>query len=56
MAVAVGVSDNCQVTGDMQHVKQTSVAGAVLQTPLSLINLLSWSSFPPNLQNILTPK
>ena len=40
-------------------IKRTSVAGAVLQTPLFLIHSFIESvsdPFPPNLQNIISPK
>ena len=36
-------------------INRPGVAGAVLQTPLSNIQSLS-DPFPPNLQNIITPK
>ena len=36
-------------------VNKPGVAAAVLQTPLSLIESVS-DPFPPNLQNIITPK
>ena len=38
-----------------QIINRPGVAGVVLQTPLSLIKSVT-DAFPPNLQNIRTPK
>ena len=40
---------------DHMYINRPGVAWVVLQTPLSLIKSVT-DAFPPNLQNIITPK